>query len=717
MGRIIVPNHGDETSMRNVSNQFKETIKSRTNFYMTAEAEFADGKKLSLDRTAFYLSGNSFTDSAGSNAFPLGVALQKQVTISLVNDADQYQAYDFYGARFTISCSLDLDDGTTESLLIGTFTVTTPEDYGSTVTVTAVDDMYKGDQTYYTNLDYPMTIRQALVDSCKTCGVTIRYSTFANDDYVLQTEPTGLTHRALWGLIAMLAGGNARMDEYNRLQIVTWDFSALSNPESRYHLFDGSKSITVATDDVVITGVQAKVNNVTYNSGAVGYMLTLDNQLFASDPSDAIARVGAIVNGGRFRPFTLDRTAYPLAEFGDLCTVVDRKGNEYQSLVTDMSFTWYGITTIKCAADSPLRNSSKYYSQAEQEADKSRGDIKKDLSDYDKTVQSLTSLITQSFGAYKTEERQADGSVIYYMHDKPTLAESQNIWRMAANVFAVSDDGGKTWKAGIDSSGNAVMNVVNVVGLNASYINTGTLVARDADGNVILSVNVDTGEVSISAEAIKMAAGSLKDYADANDKKVAEIAAEAGQVSVVAKDEQGELSSVINTKEWETKYTDANGNVLSAIKFDPLKKRFVISGRLSISDNFTVSEGGNIYAKGLAAPNLITTDITILSSESNNTATFKEGYLEVSGSGNSLVGIGLGEYNEPVINFNNQASQIAYKNGIWIGSGATVGSDLEFTPNEKCNGVFIDTAKNTVYIVSGYDEKEVYTGTAIARFG
>ena len=48
--------------MRNVSDQFKETIKSRTNFYMTAEVVFADGKKLSLDRAAFYLSGNSFTD-------------------------------------------------------------------------------------------------------------------------------------------------------------------------------------------------------------------------------------------------------------------------------------------------------------------------------------------------------------------------------------------------------------------------------------------------------------------------------------------------------------------------------------------------------------------------------------------------------------------------------------------------------------------------------
>lgn len=701
--------------MRNVSDQFKEAIKTRTNFYMTAEVVFADGKKLSLDRAAFYINGNSFTDSAGSNAFPLGVALQKQVTISLVNDTDQYQEYDFYGARFTISCSLDLDDGTTESILIGTFTVTSPEDYGSTVTVTAVDDMYKGDQTYYTNSDYPMTIGQALIDSCETCGVTIRYSTFKNDDYVLQTEPTGLTHRMLWGLIAMIAGGNARMDEYNRLQIITWDFASLDDPESKYHLFDKSQNITVATDDVVITGVQTTVNNVSYNSGAVGYMLTLDNQLFANNPQDAITRVGKIVNGARFRPFTLDRTAYPLAEFGDLCTVVDRKGNEYQSIITDMSFAWYGITTIKCTADSPLRNSSRYYSQAEQEVIKTRNDTKKDLSDYDKTVQSLTSLITQSFGAYKTEEKQADGSTIYYMHDKPTLAESQNIWRMSANVFSVSDDGGKTWKAGMDSSGNAVMNVVNVVGLNADYINTGTLVAKDADGNIVLSINVETGQVSINAEAIKMATGSLKDYAEFNDKKVAEIASEAGQVSVTATDEQGTLSSVINTKSWETKYVDANDNELCAIRFNPLKKQFEINGRLQISDGFTVADDGLLITK-----NMLATGLMLLDGNSKYTqlAQYKGDYFTICGKGENDISLGFTTKNVGGL-FLSKASMLAYKNGVFWGTGYGTSSTIAdtFYPSEGLYGIFIDTEKKSVYVVNGLDSQEIYTGSAIARFG
>jgi hypothetical protein len=42
-------------------------------------------------------------------------------------------------------------------------------------------------------------------------------------------------------------------------------------------------------------------------------------------------------------------------------------------------------------------------------------------------------------------------------------------------AFSVSTDGGKTWNAGFDSSGNAVVNVLNAIGVNADWIHGGTL--------------------------------------------------------------------------------------------------------------------------------------------------------------------------------------------------------------------------------------------------
>ena len=501
--------------MKNVSNEFRKTMNTRTDFYMESAVVFADGAEKELTRENFYLSGNSYTDAAGSSSFPLGVALEKQIQISLVNDKDQFSKYDFYGAKFTVYCCLDLDSGTTEKILLGTFTVTEPETYGSIITVNAVDDMYKGDKDYSTGLTFPMTAGQALRDSCSACGVTLLDTTFTNDDYVISEMPEGITHRALWGLCAMLAGGNARMDEYNRLRIVSYDFLLFDraglnggvfdadtpyssgdtadggsfNPwdagavvdggtfiEAKdYHVFWKAKNLTVATDDVVITGVQTTIDEEMYRFGEEGYILSLTNQLIEGNPQDAVNRIGALIVGARFRPFSMDHTAYPLAEVGDVCFVVDRKQNTYQAIVTDVNFTFFGFTTLQCKADSPIRNSSKYNSQTTQAIVQARLSAKKQISAYDKEVQMMTSIMSNSMGMYESKEQTESGGVIVYQHNKPTLEESDIIWKKSEQGFQVSTDGGKTWNAGLTADGRAVVNVLAAVGILFDWARGGTL--------------------------------------------------------------------------------------------------------------------------------------------------------------------------------------------------------------------------------------------------
>lgn len=515
--------------MKNVSNEFRKTMNTRTDFYMKSDVVFADGTEKELTRENFYLSGNSYTDAAGSSSFPLGVALEKQIQISLVNDKDQFSKYDFYGAKFTVYCCLDLDSGTTEKILLGTFTVTEPETYGSIITVNAVDDMYKGDKDYSTGLTFPMTAGQALRDSCSACGVTLLDTTFTNDDYVIAEMPEGITHRALWGQCAMLAGGNARMDEYNRLRIISYDFSLFDraglnggvfdadNPYSSgdtadggsfdpwdvgavidggtfneakdYHVFWKAKNLTVATDDVVITGIQTTVDDETYRFGEEGYILSVTNQLIEGNPQDAVNRIGALIVGARFRPFSMDHTAYPLAEVGDVCFVVDRKQNTYQAIVTDVNFTFFGFTTLQCQADSPIRNSSKYNSQLTQAIVQARINTDKKISAYDKEVQMMTSIMSNSMGMYESKEQTESGGVIVYQHNKPTLEESDIIWKKSEQGFQVSTDGGKTWNAGMTADGRAVVNVLAAVGILFDWARGGTLTLGGPDnGDGLMSV-------------------------------------------------------------------------------------------------------------------------------------------------------------------------------------------------------------------------------------
>lgn len=95
--------------------------------------------------------------------------------------------------------------------------------------------------------------------------------------------------------------------------------------------------------------------------------------------------------------------------------------------------------------------------------------------------QKLTSLLTRSFGVFKTEQVLSDGSTVYYLHDRPELSDSMNIWKLTGSAFAVSSDGGKTWNAGVDAEGNVVMNILSAIGIDASWIKAVNLDAISAN--------------------------------------------------------------------------------------------------------------------------------------------------------------------------------------------------------------------------------------------
>lgn len=109
----------------------------------------------------------------------------------------------------------------------------------------------------------------------------------------------------------------------------------------------------------------------------------------------------------------------------------------------------------------------------------------------DQYVSGLTKVITNSLGLFSTKVTSVDGSTKYYLHNRPTLAESQYQWTINAGGFAVSQDYGQTWTAGIDAQGNAVFNslaanIVRAMEIYGSYIEGGTV-----NGSRIISANGD----------------------------------------------------------------------------------------------------------------------------------------------------------------------------------------------------------------------------------
>ena len=119
----------------------------------------------------------------------------------------------------------------------------------------------------------------------------------------------------------------------------------------------------------------------------------------------------------------------------------------------------------------------------------------------DNTIQQFTSLIANGLGLFVTREAVGEtGGYKYYLHNRPTLADSQYQWTFNSNGFAVSQDYGATWTAGIDADGNAVFNSiaansVDAMSITGSEITGGLITGSNITGGVIDGAEIDSGDM------------------------------------------------------------------------------------------------------------------------------------------------------------------------------------------------------------------------------
>ena len=237
--------------------------------------------------------------------------------------------------------------------------------------------------------------------------------------------------------------------------------------------------------------------------GEEGYVLELENELIDADQLQTVANIiGEQIVGARFRNLEGDLVYDPLVEFGDMVYTYDRLGNKYLTPLTDVSGNVGGLTTVKTQADDPIRGSSDFYGNSTKAIVAARQMVQKETSAREEAIRRLAETLNSSSGLYMTQEPQQDGSIVYYMHNKATIAESNIIWKLTAEAFAVSIDGGKTYPYGFAVTGELITRLLYAEGINADYIDAGTLIVRDKSGNAIFEADMDTGSVTLDGSYV-----------------------------------------------------------------------------------------------------------------------------------------------------------------------------------------------------------------------
>lgn len=576
--------------MINASDAFKQKLQDREKAWQEVEITFPDGTVKTV-KDEIMGENCTFSDCAESSSFPIGCVVCKSMTLELDNSQDQWKNYYFYQAKVHAYLKMQVDANTIETIDKGVYTITTPEQYGELLSFTALDDMYKANATYTSKLVLPQTIINLVRDACDTLSIPFG-GTMQHGNLIVSEIPENMTFRQLFGWAAMLETANARLDNKGYLQFIKWDFSNLQEDYSAIVDADGNlkfkggasidsenfispvgnwtidndgfltliesatdtseklkdffESPTVSSDDIIITGIKLKNRENEAMYGSTGYVLELENDLVAdSDLETVAAQIGDSIIGVKFRNMSGELAYNPLIEFGDMAYTYDRRWNRYITPLTDVSCSVNGKTIVKTQADDPIRGMSKFQSESTKAIVEARRLVKKEKAAREKAVEKLEETLKNSSGLYETSVAQEDGSTITYLHDKPTLAESKNVIKFTAEAIGVSNDGGKTYPYGFFLTGDLIAKILYAHGINADYIDTGALIVKDSDGNIIFQVDMDTKKVIISGDNVVIGDSSLPDKLTNMDNNIAD-----------AKNMTFQLSN-----DMQTITSDADGNI------------------------------------------------------------------------------------------------------------------------------------------------------------
>lgn len=288
-------------------------------------------------------------------------------------------------------------------------------------------------------------------------------------------------------------------------------------------------SMEVGTDGIVVTGVKICTSNQdsddaydyswhdsTLEQTHPRYTLVIQDNPFITktNASGRATTIGGILANLPLRNFMASATSDISIEAGDPVAINDFRGNRFYSFVTNVRFQTNNPESFSCGVESLTQNKVVRYSNELKTLVEAQRNTQEQISTFDQAVQRMNNLAVNAMGAYEDYEEDGDAR-IYYLSNKPISKNAQGkcvftngskVYKITGEGFFVSQDAGVHWVNGYDpGTGELVINLLNAIGINAEWINAGSISADRLKANVITSINNNTGTTTISGGKINIA--------------------------------------------------------------------------------------------------------------------------------------------------------------------------------------------------------------------
>lgn len=419
------------------------------------------------------------------NRLELGSAIASELKLTLDNRDGIFQNLTLAGAELFVQIDIPAEtDGKLleERIPLGYFTVDTAPRKLATIQITVLDRMVQFDKPVDSTLfAFPIKVKDLLEQICDICNITLHTvpSALLNAEYLINTYPVGdnLTYRQILAWICEITGSCAYIDWEGKLRLEWYgDTDVTISLTDRYSSDMGENTVTV-------TGVQVKdKNGVQYLAGNEGYVLNIESNGLIQHSYQELADTlfAERLSDFCYLPFECSTKPLPYLYPLDRLSYVNKHGDTFSTLATHVTYKVNGRTTVKgvgeneeksgYATANPLTKQEAAIIQAVKEA------VNETIASRLQEVQNLNQLVSGSMGLYVITQKMDDGSTKYYLCDKETLEESQNIYSFTADGYAYTNQGWNNgepeWQFGHDKDGNAIYNKVCAYGIKVSDPNS-----------------------------------------------------------------------------------------------------------------------------------------------------------------------------------------------------------------------------------------------------